>query len=303
MQSTTSLTLNLQLPNCAVTMYAVQNDRKTRMVQATLFDGDTAWTPPAGSVAMVRFVKSDGTTGFYEVDEDGNTAVTWSGNVATIRLAEQALTVAGDVYCQVNFYNASEERLSTFSWLIKVQKCVVEDSTIISTDYFNILSQEIAEILEIYADLPTPSTATPLVDGTGSAGTSNAYSRGDHVHPLPSLAAIGFGYATCNTAESTTAKEATLAGFNLREGAMPTIKFTYAVPANSKLNINGTGSKSIFISAGMSTAITNGIIKAGDYVTFLYNGSQYVVQSIFRHVKEISNYGNIVSFSVEEVTS
>ena len=303
MQSTTNLTLNLQLPNCAVTMYAVQNDRNSRMVQATLFDGDTAWTPPNGTLAIVRYSKPDGTQGFYDTDEAGNTAVTWSGNVATIRLAEQALTVAGDVFIQVNFYNASEERLSTFAWTIKVQKCAVTDDEIISTDYYNILSQQIAEILEIYADLPTPSTATPLVDGTGSAGTSNTYSRGDHVHPLPSLAAIGFGYASCNTAEATTAKEATLAGFKLREGAMPTIKFTYAVPANSKLNINSTGSKSIYISAGMSTAIPNGVIKAGDYVTFLYNGSQYVVQSIFRHVKEISNYGNIVSFSVEEVSS
>lgn len=183
MQSITSLTLNLQLPNCAVTMYAVQNDRLTRKIQATLVDGDTAWTPPVGAVGMVRFVKPDGTQGFYEVDEDGNTAVTWSGNVATIRLAEQALTVAGDVYCQVNFYNASEERLSTFSWLMKVQKCVVTDDTIISTDYFNILSQEIAEILEIYADLPTPSTSNPLMDGTASAGSTSTYSRGDHRHP------------------------------------------------------------------------------------------------------------------------
>lgn len=183
MQSTTSLTLNLQLPNCAVTMYAVQNDRLTRKIQATLVDGDTAWSPPAGSLAVVRFLKPDGTMGFYDTDEGGNTAVTWSGNVATIILAEQVLTVAGDVYCQVNFYNASQERLSTFSWLIKVQKCVIEDNTIISTDYFNILSQEIAAILEVYVNLPTPSTATPLMDGTASAGSANTYARGDHRHP------------------------------------------------------------------------------------------------------------------------
>lgn len=30
---------------------------------------------------------------------------------------------------------------------------------------------------------PSPSTASPLMDGTASAGTSAAYARGDHRHP------------------------------------------------------------------------------------------------------------------------
>jgi hypothetical protein len=33
------------------------------------------------------------------------------------------------------------------------------------------------------ADIPTPSTAAPAMDGTGSAGTSSQYARADHVHP------------------------------------------------------------------------------------------------------------------------
>ena len=122
-----------------------------------------------------------------------------------------------------------------------------------------------------------------------------------HTHSLPSL---GLGYATCNTAESTTAKEATLSGYSLVEGAMPTIKFTYAVPASSKLNINSTGSKSIYISyGGMLTAIPAGLIKAGDTVTFVYNGSQYLVQSIFSQVRAVNKFGNITSLSISEVTS
>ena len=32
-------------------------------------------------------------------------------------------------------------------------------------------------------DIPAPSTATPAMDGTGAAGTSAAFARGDHVHP------------------------------------------------------------------------------------------------------------------------
>ena len=33
------------------------------------------------------------------------------------------------------------------------------------------------------ASIPSPSSTTPSVDGTGSAGSSVAYSRADHVHP------------------------------------------------------------------------------------------------------------------------
>lgn len=32
-------------------------------------------------------------------------------------------------------------------------------------------------------DIPAPSIATPAMDGTGAAGTSAAFARGDHVHP------------------------------------------------------------------------------------------------------------------------
>ena len=158
MQSTTTLNLNLQYPNQLTTMYAVQNDRLARKISATLVDGSAAWTPPSGTSGIVRFVKPDGTMGFYDTDENDNPAVTWIGNVATIMLAEQVLTVAGDVWCQVNFYNSGEERLSTFKWLIKVQPNVITDEAIESTDYFNILTEQISYIVGIYQNLGNVST-------------------------------------------------------------------------------------------------------------------------------------------------
>ena len=147
MQSITTLNLNLQYPNYAVTMHAVQNDKLTRKVVAALFDGTTPFVPDEGVLAVVRYHKPDGTVGFYDEDEEGNKAVTWSGNVATIRLAEQAITCAGNVLCQVQFYTAEEERLTTFTWVINVQACAVTDEDIESTDYYSILTQQIAAIL------------------------------------------------------------------------------------------------------------------------------------------------------------
>lgn len=183
MQETTPLNLNLQYPNQLTVMHAVQNDRLTRKITASLFDGSIAWTPPSGSAAIVRFAKPDGTMGFYDTDEANHQAVTWSGNIATIILAEQMLTVPGDVYCQINFYNSGQERLSTFTWVIKVQPNVITDETIESTDYFNILTAQINEIVEALAEVPTPSTSNPLMDGTADVGTSNKYARADHRHP------------------------------------------------------------------------------------------------------------------------
>lgn len=154
MQSITTLSLNLQHPNFATTMDAVQHDRLTRKIIATLADGGTAWTPPTGSLGMIRFLKPDGTMGFYDTDENGNAAVTWTGNVATIMLVEQMLTVAGDVCCQMQFYNSGEERLSSFSWVIKVQQNVVTDETIESTDYFNVLTKRISDIMDAIVNPP-----------------------------------------------------------------------------------------------------------------------------------------------------
>lgn len=77
-------------------------------------------------------------------------------------------------------------------------------------------------------------------------------------------------YGTCSTAASTAAKAVTISDFALQIGAYITIRFTYAVPANSTLNINSTSAKPIYYN---NEAITAGIIDAGDTVTFIYDGT------------------------------
>lgn len=91
------------------------------------------------------------------------------------------------------------------------------------------------------------------------------------------LQALGGGYSTCSTAASTTAKTATLAGYSLNEGALVSIKFTNAVPASATLNINSQGAKAIYYNG---SAITAGIISAGDIATFLYTNNQYQLVNV-----------------------
>lgn len=160
MQSVTTINLNLQYPNYATTMHAVQNDKLTRKVTAILYDGSIPFTPDEGSLALVRFHKPDQTYGFYDVDEDGNEAVTWDGNIATISLAEQALTCAGIVLCQIQFYTQEGQRLTTFTWKIEVQECALSDEQFLSTDYYSVLTAQISSAMSITYRPPYINTTT-----------------------------------------------------------------------------------------------------------------------------------------------
>lgn len=88
---------------------------------------------------------------------------------------------------------------------------------------------------------------------------------------------FGNGYATCATAEATTAKVATYQYYSLATGGIVAVKFTYAVPANATLNINSKGAKSIYYN---NAAITAGVIGAGDIATFVYDGTNYVLLAV-----------------------
>ena len=155
MKSTTSIILNLQVPNYSVAAYAVQGDEKSREINATLLDGSTPWTPPVGALGTVRYLKPDGTCGFYDALEDNTTvAVTWTGNVATIKFAAQVLTVAGEVIVQLSFYSADAERLSCFNFRLIVERNPLTDAEFESTDYYSVLTARIAAVLGAVAHAP-----------------------------------------------------------------------------------------------------------------------------------------------------
>lgn len=185
MNSTTYIALDLQAPNFAVVASAKQNDTLGRQIAATLRDGSAAFDA-TGLLCEIRYAKPDGTVGFYDTLEDDVTpAYSIDGNVVTFTLAEQMLTVAGAVYVDLNFYAATGEKLTAFTFTLNVEASVLDDGTIVSSDYFNVLTATLAEAAEIAANLPIPSESIPIPDSSsGSAGTGNGFSRGNHSHPL-----------------------------------------------------------------------------------------------------------------------
>lgn len=158
MKSTTSILLDLQRPSFS-TVYAVQDDQLARWIHADLTDGGNAWTPPSGTVMTIRYFKPDGTAGLYDTLENGNSAYLISGSSVDFGLAAQCLTVAGVVLMEISFYNSSAERLSSFSFRLQVEKSPISDAELESNDYFNILAQQIAGVLNA-------TTHPPIIDPT-----------------------------------------------------------------------------------------------------------------------------------------
>lgn len=199
---TTALTLNMQLPNIATVSWAVQGDQLSREITATLVDGAIAWNPQVGDHGVVRFHKPDGTSGVYDVDEDGNPAVTWSGNVATVKIVQQALTVPGTVLMQLEFYDAGDARVSAFGWANNVQPSAVTDDEFLSSDYYNILSLQIAGVLGAAGHSPYIDSTTNhwmVWDSDLNAYVdSGVYATG----PAPTLESTTYEYA--NDASGTT---------------------------------------------------------------------------------------------------
>jgi hypothetical protein len=115
---------------------AMQFDAFTRVVEVELFSNGAAWNPPAGITFALSYGKPDGKRGFYEVLPDGNSAISVSGNVVSVTLAPQALTVAGTVLAALVMRIPETDRLSSFPFEIHVMADPSAGSTD-SEDYFD----------------------------------------------------------------------------------------------------------------------------------------------------------------------
>ena len=83
---------------------------------------------------------------------------------------------------------------------------------------------------------------------------------------------MGFGYGICDTERATIAKTVSIDNYKLINGGIVSINFYYDVLAGATLNINNTGAKEIYYNG---STIIDGIIKAGDIATFIYDGYAY----------------------------
>ena len=86
----------------------------------------------------------------------------------------------------------------------------------------------------------------------------------------------GYAVSTSNAKACT----ATLSSYALVAQGIVAVRFANAVPAGATLNINSKGAKAIYY---RGAAIAEGVIRAGDIATFIYNGSQYILLAVDRN--------------------
>lgn len=197
MQVTKNITLDLLETGSTVIIKAKQNDRNTRYIAAHLYVGRLDYPVPSGTEIAFRYKKPDGTAGFYDALPDNSPAITVSGNTVTVELVEQVLTATGCVHCEINMYNAASEKLTTFTFEIAVEESVLTDAEIISSDYYNVLTAEIAKALQAVTDATeqAENAAQSAQDAADSAAMSKDWAAGQPVTYSGTPASIAYAGA------------------------------------------------------------------------------------------------------------
>ena len=91
-------------------------------------------------------------------------------------------------------------------------------------------------------------------------------------------AQVGLGYGTSSDNANVQARTATLQNFIMLKNMPVSIRFTTAISAdNATLNINSQGAKPLFI---QGAALQAGVVKAGDVVTLIYDGTNWNIIDI-----------------------
>lgn len=142
----------------------------------------------------------------------------------------------------------------------------------------------------------TSGTLPVARGGTGAATLTSGYMLMGNgtgavsaVAPSTVAAKVGVAYSTCSTAATTVAKVVAVSNFTLVAGARVAVTFTYAVPTNATLNVNGTGAKNI---RWQGSNVFGGIINAKDTVEFVYTGSYWFILAIDRVAAAAINFAD-----------
>lgn len=158
----TKICTDLARASIPVTVHAVQGDQNTRILELTCYSNGAAWPVPTDATIAVRYRKPDGTKGYYDTLPDGGQACTVNGNLVSVILAPQMLTVAGSVAAQVEI-TQGVNILGTSAVSVSVEANPAA-GVLTSEDYINWLDWMVSELDAKIAE------AVQTGDFTGPAG-------------------------------------------------------------------------------------------------------------------------------------
>ncbi len=117
--------INLQITPSGVipTIYASQFD-VGREITFNLYDGATAYIPPAGSTIRFEGKKSDGNAFSYDC--------AYTDNVVTVILTDQMTVFAENVTCELRIADINANDIGTLNVILSVEKSPIDGDTSIS---------------------------------------------------------------------------------------------------------------------------------------------------------------------------
>lgn len=175
LETTAVLRVDLLDPGAPQIIHAVQDDSGSRKIAFNIYAGGAQWAVPDGTLVTVRYKKPDGTAGFYDTLPDGSTpAATIDGNVVTVSLVPQAFTARGNVPVQIKLYDSTGASIATFAIVMHVSANVVSDAEIVPSDYYSVLTKQIADVLAAASGIEGNVTAAQEAATQAASSASQA---------------------------------------------------------------------------------------------------------------------------------
>ncbi len=306
LETIASLKVDLLDPGAPQVIHAVQDDSNSRSVAFSLYAGGAQWVVPDGTLVMVRVRKPDGKACAYDTLPDDKTpAATISGNVVTAALVPQAFTAPGNALVQIKLYDSNETSIATFAVVLHIARNVVSDAEIVSSDYYSILTRQIAEVLEAAgkidtdtaaakeaaekaaASASTASTAATNAQSSATAAAGSATSAGDSASAAAGSASAASEAASSASADATAAESAKTAAETAATNA------ENAAERAEALVYSGAGAhNSVYRGKDLGTSVTAeqyAAIAAGTFDD-LYIGDYWIIGGVTYRIAAFDYY-------------
>lgn len=266
-ETTAALHVDLLDPGAPQIIHAVQDDSNSRKIAFNIYAGGAQWAVPDGTLVTVRYKKPDGTAGFYDTLPDGSTsAATIEGNVVTVALVPQAFTVRGNVPVQIKLYDSAGASIATFAVVMHVSANVVSDAEIVSSDYYSVLTKQIADVLAAAEGIPGQVSAAQAAAEQAASSASAAEGSATAAASSASTASTAAGQAQTAATNAGTSETNAATSASDAEGAK-----TAAETAASNASGDATAAESAKMAA--QAAATTAENAAASLLAILSSGA------------------------------
>lgn len=145
--------VDISSPGGPLVFYAMQADSLSRFFTLTITDNGAAWDPPSGALWSVRFGAPQMPSGWYDTIEDATQAThqaisvaTGAQTVATVEIAEQALSSPGQNILCVLVTDSSGYQIASWPVILSIQAVPGLTAPEVTT-YYNLLTGQLAQAL------------------------------------------------------------------------------------------------------------------------------------------------------------